>query len=100
MREIASNSMYCNKGNYQAACCTTKGNAMALYDKCSWTEQFPMCAGGMCAASQVEVARSGTGSGDVMCVGNWEGHAWAKSFLSNRQERKYCCNDQVENSRW
>ncbi|KAK4041886.1 hypothetical protein C8A01DRAFT_14466, partial [Parachaetomium inaequale] len=99
-KEIGSNAKYCQMASagtsayhsYQAACCTTGTENMKLYGQCDWTT-WPFCnsaSGGSCPASQTTVASSGTGSGDAMCY----------AFPNPNSKRKYCCDNDDENSQW
>ncbi|KXG46667.1 Glycoside hydrolase, superfamily [Penicillium griseofulvum] len=93
MVEVGSNSMYCNNGKYQAACCTTNTNSTKLYGQCSWSE-WPMCDDGSC--SNTEIASSTTGSGGASCnmrAASLDGSIWEV------QERKYCC-DKKDDEQW
>ncbi|KAK2739878.1 Killer toxin subunits alpha/beta 4 [Colletotrichum kahawae] len=91
--EVGSLKKHCNNGKYQAACCTTGGKSMDLYNQCSWTEA-PMCMNGQCSGSAKEVARSPTGSGTAVC--NVE--EWTRESVKI-QERKYCCIQET-NKMW
>ncbi|KAL2759070.1 glycoside hydrolase family 18 protein, partial [Sodiomyces alcalophilus JCM 7366] len=93
--EVGSLKKHCNNQKYQAACCTTSGKSMDLYDQCDWAEA-PMCMWGQCSSGHDEVARSPTGSGGAVC--NVEQWSWEDGTIKI-QERKYCC-DQEDDKKW
>ncbi|EOD44207.1 putative class v protein [Neofusicoccum parvum UCRNP2] len=90
--EVGSNKMYCNNNGYQAACCTTGSDSMKLYNQCSWADA-PYCDSGSC--SNNEVALSTTGSGGAVC--NMRSASMREWSV---QERKYCCDNDDDNSKW
>ncbi|GME48568.1 hypothetical protein CNMCM5793_006895 [Neofusicoccum parvum] len=90
--EVGSNKMYCNNNGYQAACCTTGSDSMKLYNQCSWADA-PYCDSGSC--SNDEVALSTTGSGGAVC--NMRSASMREWSV---QERKYCCDNDDDNSKW
>ena len=104
MIEIGSNSAYCKNGKYQAACCDTGVVSMRLHTMCGWSKAFPNCASGSCSdiivsdvagtgATYVEYGASSTGSGGAVCN-------WAAYPLFFAEARKYCCREDLADSRW
>lgn len=98
MFEIGSNSMYCRSG-YQAACCFGTATAMHLHNQCSWSKDFPNCNSGQCASDNSELAKSMTGSGGAFCKQIGGGDPFSNT-KPPRQERKYCCRDDLKDQRW
>ncbi|KAM5379428.1 hypothetical protein ACJZ2D_004126 [Fusarium nematophilum] len=103
MFEIASNNMYCKKGNnnrYQPACCEKGSKSAQLYSTCSWSD-YPDCKEGSCSNWTIEFARSMTGSDGAYCKA--VDGSGQDSFINNRailQERRHCCPDDDDNEKW
>jgi len=99
--EIGSNNAYCQTGSmnglyglqrYQAACYTSTTENLKLYDQCSWT-QWPECyKDASCPGSNELVAASGDGNGAAVC--------WGSYSRREADYRKYCCDNDDENSKW
>ncbi|KAH7309113.1 hypothetical protein B0I35DRAFT_359977 [Stachybotrys elegans] len=93
-KEVGSLSKHCNNNKYQAACCTTGGESMKLYNQCSWAD-WPLCMTGKC--NNDEVASSPSGSGGALC----NVHSFnIRTRAFSVQERKYCCDNDDDNAKW
>jgi chitinase len=98
MFEIGSLDKHCGP-SYQPACCFGTDKSMQLYNQCSWTKEFPNCNKGKCASDVTEIVRSGTGSGDAWC----SAHGGNDPFSNKkrvREERKYCCREDIKDQKW
>ncbi|KAK2742693.1 hypothetical protein FQN57_005148 [Myotisia sp. PD_48] len=101
MTEVGSNHMYCNNGDYQAACCKVDNLSTELYSTSGWST-YPNCDQGECPGTQTEkgktLAKSMTGSGAAMCNKRdpW-GDFWDEH---NVQERKLCYDDKKKDKTW
>lgn len=106
-KEIGSNKEYCHAmgpgagmaiRSYQAACCSTDTDSMALYSQCDWagkisTNSWPTCNAATC--SKDVVAYSGDGSGDATCWGGW----YYKG-MADTEKNKYCCDQPANDKKW
>ncbi|RYP21255.1 hypothetical protein DL767_009307 [Monosporascus sp. MG133] len=104
-KEIGSNHEYCHTtspfspiSSFQAACCTTETDNMALYSQCDWSGHYssgswPSCDKATCGADVV--AFSGDGSGDATCLGGWY-----RGGMEDAKKNKYCCNQPEADRKW
>lgn len=89
--EIGSNSMYCNNGRYQAACCTTSPKSMRLYTKGEWG-QYPNCNDTKScpisdSAKSTDLGMSSSGTGGGAC--NIDSRTWLNPGLPMRDPEAY-----------
>lgn len=90
--EVGSNDMYCKRGRYQAACCTTGLESMQAYTTCVWGESWPSCNKQTTCSSGFLVDSSGAGSGGATCSIDEYPTSDFTAWVPKLQRRPLCCD--------